>query len=71
VEICLHSLIRIHYLLLVRAERLQAGYLPDSNYVSTEVEESPTLETVARERLVKTQQAGKGLTCAAVICELW
>jgi hypothetical protein len=39
--------------------------------VSTEDEESPLLETVARERLVKIQQAGKVLTCAAVICELW
>jgi hypothetical protein len=29
------------------------------------------LETVARERLVKTQQASKGLASAVVICELW
>jgi hypothetical protein len=26
---------------------------------------------LARERLVKTQQAGKGLAGAVVICELW
>jgi hypothetical protein len=32
------------------------------------VEESPLLETVAREQLVKTQQAGKDLACAVVIC---
>jgi hypothetical protein len=36
-----------------------------------EAEESPLLEAVARERLVKTQQAGKGLSGAVVICELW
>jgi hypothetical protein len=29
------------------------------------------LKAVARERLVKTQQAGKGLADAVVICELW
>jgi hypothetical protein len=27
--------------------------------------------SVARERLVKTQEAGKGLADAAIICELW
>jgi hypothetical protein len=36
-----------------------------------EAEESPLSEAVARERLVKTQQAGKGLVVAVVICELW
>jgi hypothetical protein len=35
-----------------------------------EAEESP-LSAVARERLAKTQQAGKGLEGAVVICELW
>jgi hypothetical protein len=34
-------------------------------------EESPSLETVARERLVKTQQAEKGLAGAVVFCEAW
>jgi hypothetical protein len=34
-----------------------------------EAEESPLLEAVAREWLMKTQQAGKGLS-GAVICEL-
>jgi hypothetical protein len=29
------------------------------------------LEDDAREPLVKTQQAGKGLAGAVVICELW
>jgi hypothetical protein len=29
------------------------------------------LEAVAIERLVKTQQAGKGLADAVAICELW
>jgi hypothetical protein len=37
------------------------GYSPDSNDVSTEAEESPILETVAMERLLKTQQTGKRL----------
>jgi hypothetical protein len=34
-----------------------------------EDEESPLLEAVAREQL-KTQQAGKGLAGAVMICEL-
>jgi hypothetical protein len=36
-----------------------------------EAEESPPLEAVDREGLVKTQQAVKGLADAVVICELW
>jgi hypothetical protein len=36
-----------------------------------EAEESPLLESIAREQLMKTQQAGKGLAGAVVICELW
>jgi hypothetical protein len=39
--------------------------------VSTEAEESPLLEAVARERLVKAQQAEKRLAGAVVIYELW
>jgi hypothetical protein len=39
--------------------------------LSAEAEESPLLETVTRERLVKTQQAGKCSAGAVVICELW
>jgi hypothetical protein len=35
-----------------------------------EAEEFSLLEAVARKRLVKTQQAGKGLAGAVVICEL-
>jgi hypothetical protein len=38
---------------------------------ASEAEESPMLETVARERLVKTQQAGKGLVGVVVICKSW
>jgi hypothetical protein len=34
-------------------------YSPDSNDVSTEDEESPLLQVVARERQMKIQQAGK------------
>jgi hypothetical protein len=33
-----------------------------------EAEESPLFKTVASERLVKTQEAGKGLAAAVVIC---
>jgi hypothetical protein len=36
-----------------------------------EAEESPLLEALAKERLVKTQQVGKVLAGAVVICELW
>jgi hypothetical protein len=39
--------------------------------VSAEAEAAPLLEVFTRERLVKTQQAGKGLVGAVVICELW
>jgi hypothetical protein len=35
-----------------------------------EAEESPLLEAVAREGLVKTQQAGKDLSGAVVICKV-
>jgi hypothetical protein len=35
------------------------GYSPDSNEVSAEAEESPLLEAVTRDRLVKTQQTEK------------
>jgi hypothetical protein len=34
--------------------------------LSTEAEEQPLLEAVTRKHLVKTLQAGKDLTCAAV-----
>jgi hypothetical protein len=37
------------------------GYSQDSNDVSTEAEESPLSEAVARERLVKPQQTGYNL----------
>jgi hypothetical protein len=36
-----------------------------------EAEESPLLEAVARERPVKTQQAGKDFAGAVVICKVW
>jgi hypothetical protein len=36
-----------------------------------EAEESPLLEAIARERLLKTQQVVKGLAGAVMICELW
>jgi hypothetical protein len=36
-----------------------------------EAEECPLLEAAAREWLVKTQQAEKGLACAVVIYESW
>jgi hypothetical protein len=36
-----------------------------------EVEESPLLQAVATEWLMKTQQAGKRLKGAVVICQVW
>jgi hypothetical protein len=36
-----------------------------------EAKESPLLEAVTRERLVKIQQAGHRLADAVVICEMW
>jgi hypothetical protein len=44
---------------------------PFREELSAEAEESPLLEAIAREELVKTQQAGKVLAGGAVICELW
>jgi hypothetical protein len=38
--------------------------------LSAEAEDSPLLAAVTRERLVKTQEAGKSLAGAVVICEL-
>jgi hypothetical protein len=38
--------------------------------LNTEAEESPLLEAVTRERLMKTQQAGKPLACAVVISKV-
>jgi hypothetical protein len=45
------------------------GSYEDRNWVR-EAEESPLLEAVAKERLVKTQQAGECLVDAVVVCEL-
>jgi hypothetical protein len=39
--------------------------------LARETEESSQLEAVAKEWLLKTQQDGKGLTGAVVICKLW
>jgi hypothetical protein len=39
--------------------------------LSAEAEEFPLLVAVTKELLVKTQQAGKSLAGAMVICELW
>jgi hypothetical protein len=39
--------------------------------LSADAEEYPLLEAVTKERVMNTQQAGKDLTCAVVICELW
>jgi hypothetical protein len=47
------------------------GYSPASNEVIAEAEEPSLLEAVTRERLVKTQQAGKGLAFAVEICNFW
>jgi hypothetical protein len=39
--------------------------------LSAETEESPLLEAVTREWRMKTQQNGKNLACAVVICKMW
>jgi hypothetical protein len=39
--------------------------------LSAEAEESPLLEAITRERLVKILQAEKDLACAVVICKVW
>jgi hypothetical protein len=39
--------------------------------LSAEAEESPLLETVIKERLLKTQQVGKDLAAAVMICKMW
>jgi hypothetical protein len=39
--------------------------------LSAEAEEFLLLEAVTRERLVNTQQAGKDLACAVVICKMF
>jgi hypothetical protein len=53
---------------LKKSDRREPPFRED---LSSEGEESPLLEAVTRERLVKTQQAGKGLVEAVVICEMW
>jgi hypothetical protein len=44
---------------------------PFRDDLNAEVEESPLLEAVTRERLVKTQQAGKDLPCVVTIFKVW
>jgi hypothetical protein len=46
------------------ADNSFVGYLPDSNDVSTEAEESPLLGSVTKQRLMKTLQAGEDLACS-------
>jgi hypothetical protein len=50
---------------------LQARDKVSSQSSAWEAEEFPLLQAIARERLVKTQQAGKGLAGAVAIFELW
>jgi hypothetical protein len=44
--------------------------LPFRRHLSAEAEESSLLKAITRARLVKTQQAGKGLAGAVVICKI-
>ena len=37
----------------------------------TEAEESPLLEAVTREEVVKTQYEGNDLACTVVVCKVW
>jgi hypothetical protein len=39
--------------------------------LSAEAEESPLLEAITREQLVKRQQTGKDLVCAVVMYKVW
>jgi hypothetical protein len=39
--------------------------------MNAEAEESPLLEAVTRQRLVKTKKDGKDLACAGVIDKVW
>jgi hypothetical protein len=43
---------------------------PFEEDLSAKAEESPLLEAVPRERLVKTQQAEEDSECAMVICKV-
>jgi hypothetical protein len=43
----------------------------DKRTRASEAEESPLLDAVTSERLVNTQQAGKGLAGSVVFCEVW
>jgi hypothetical protein len=52
---------------ITRADQLRTEFCK-GGWEEREAEESPLLEAVAMERLVKTQQAGKGLACVAMIC---
>jgi hypothetical protein len=47
---------------------LSSAWEAEERTSAREDEESPLLEGVARERMLKTQQAGKGLEGAVVIC---
>jgi hypothetical protein len=53
----------------LRVESCKGGC--ENRTSACEGEESPLLEAVARQRLVKTLQAVKGLAGAVVMCELW
>jgi hypothetical protein len=55
----------------LRRDIVTVEFTVDKRTWAREAEESPLLEAVAKERLVKTQQAGKGLAGAMVICEVW
>jgi predicted amidophosphoribosyltransferase len=51
-------------------DKISAWGGSDKRTYARETENSPQLETVARERLVKTQQAGKRLAGIVVICKV-
>jgi hypothetical protein len=56
----------------VFGEKCQLGSSHHSEKTSEpEAEESPLLEAVTRERLMKTQQAAKYLAYAVMICKFW
>jgi hypothetical protein len=54
----------------LRVEKICMGSC-DKRTLACEAEESPLLDAIAKEWLVKTKQAGKGLSGPVVIWEVW
>jgi hypothetical protein len=72
-EMLISRVSRVPELIIVSWENWQefCGGVCDKRTWAREAEESPFLEAIARERLFKTQQAGKGIADPVVICKVW